>query len=133
MKGVQNKMQTGGAEKPKWFDELVKQVSELHPALPAYFCTGIDSDILVPIFYQEGEELKSWMKKYNLIRLDPDGHVDYEVMKELCIILAYYSENVFMYPILRPFWAIRAYKRYLEDPTSELSQAISKAYGVGKS
>jgi hypothetical protein len=116
--------------KPKWIDELIKQVSELHPALPAYFCTGIDRDILVPLFYEEGAELDEWMKKNRLVRLDPDGRVDSEIREALCVIFTYYAEKVLLYPIWRPIWAISTYRRYLQDPTSELSRALAKAHGV---
>jgi len=113
--------------KPKWVDNLINQLAEIHPALPAYFCTGKDSEILVPVYYTEPDKQEAVMREHNLIRLVPDAPLDYEVVKALCIILAHYHENVLMYPILNPIWAISAYKRAMTDPDFGLGEALSQA------
>jgi len=127
---MREKSQKEVVEKPSWVEGLVRGLAEIHAALPAYFCTGADRDILVPLFYEEGAELENWMRKHRLIRLSSGERLDYEVRKALCIIFAYYTEEVLLYPIWRPEWAFSTYKRYLQDPTSELSQALAQAYGA---
>jgi len=126
---VQNKNRDGENEKPKWVDNLIEQLAEIHPALPSYFCTGLDRDVLVPIFYEGKAEQEAWMEKNRLIRLIPDGYINNGVRDLLCSIFAHYSENVLLYPIWKPIWAISAYKRAMTDPDFGLGEALSQASG----
>ena len=83
---VQNKNRDGKTEKPQWVDNLIEQLAEIHPALPAYFCTGKDRDVLVPIFYEGKAEQEAWMEKNRFIRLIPDGYMNNGVRDLLCSI-----------------------------------------------
>ena len=126
---VQNKNRDGKTEKPQWVDNLIEQLAEIHPALPAYFCTGKDRDVLVPIFYEGKAEQEAWMEKNRFIRLIPDGYINNGVRDLLCSIFAHYCENVLLYPIWKPIWAISAYKRAMTDPDFRLGEALAQATG----
>jgi len=94
-----------------------KELSEIHPALPAYFCATTGYIIPWP---KNNEDL---VKRYLLERVDPKGEVDDEVLDELVRIWA--SESWFGLAVHPPL-AFLLLKRHLTDPSSKLSKLLYK-------
>jgi hypothetical protein len=101
-------------------------LAEVHPCLPAYFCGR--SGIIVPI--PTGDDAEEKMVKHGLTRLDPDGHIDMDVLWALYEIFAEHDDD-FWSPY-HPQRVVILLRRALRDPNSKLSQAIAKAYGQEK-
>jgi len=95
----------------------------LHPRLPAYFYGG--SGILAPLpVDKEGEDK---MAELGLTRLEPDGHIDMDVLLALHEVFASNYDGLWW-----PYYSQRAVqilKKSLANKNSKLSQALAKAYG----
>jgi len=101
-------------------------LAEVHPCLPAYFCAR--SGAIVPIL--TGEDAEEKMAALGLTRLDPDGHIDMDVLWAIYEVFAYYDDD-FWSPY-HPQRAIIILRKELRNPNSKLSQTITKAYGQEK-
>jgi len=102
----------------------VEELRKLHPRLPAYFC-GYNG-VIVPI--PSGEDAEQKMAELGLVRLDPDGHIDTDVLWSLYELMAEEHDD-----LLRQSWcpqvAFNILRKALANKNSKLSQTIAKAYG----
>jgi hypothetical protein len=114
-------------EKKKRATDLVgtyaQQLKELHQRLPAYFC-GYNG-VLVPI--PSGEDAEQKMAELGLVRLDPDGHIDTDVLWAIYELMA--EEHDDLWPSYYQPIAMNILRRALADKNSKLSQKLAKAYG----
>jgi hypothetical protein len=101
-------------------------LAEVHPCLPAYFCAR--SGAIVPILTDEDADEK--MAELGLTKLDPDGHIDRDVLWAIYELFAEHDDG-FWSPY-HPQRAISILRKALRNPNSKLSQAIARAYGEEK-
>jgi hypothetical protein len=111
------------AASPSLLEGFRKLLSEVHPCLPAYFYGG--SGVLAPLpVDKEGEDK---MAELGLTRLEPDGHIDMDVLLALHEALACAHDGLWW-----PYYSQRAVqilRKSLANKNSKLSQTLAKAYG----
>lgn len=102
---------------------LAEQLRRLHPKLPAYFCYL--NGYIVPIAH--GEDADRKMAELCLERIDPDGHVDEDVLWAIYEIFAEAHDD--FWP---PYYVQRAMSilsKALRNQDSKLNYTLQKAYG----
>ncbi len=104
---------------------LANMIVELHPKLPAYFC-GSGSYRIYPL--PVSENIDDFMSKHNVVRLDPEGHVDIRVLRAIHNIIDSGEKNEYN-KLHHPSFLEKKLKDEISNPNSELSQALLKAYG----
>jgi hypothetical protein len=102
---------------------FAKLLRELHPKLPAYFCGRSGAIIPIP----SGEDADQQMAELGLVRLDPDGHIDTDVLWAIYELMA--EEHDDLWPSYYPQIAMKILKKALANKNSKLSQTLTKAYG----
>lgn len=114
-------------EEKKRSTTLVKYYAEelrkLHPRLPAYFCGYNGAIIPIP----SGEDADQQMAELGLVRLDPDGHIDNDVLWALYELMAEAHDD--FWPSYHPIIAQKILRRALADKNSKLNQKLANAYG----
>jgi hypothetical protein len=96
-----------------------KELSAIHPSLPAYFYAT--TGYIIPWNRTpSGEEL---ITRFLLERVDPNGEIDDEVLDELVRI--WVSESWYGLAVHPPL-AFMLLKRHLKDPNSKLSRLLYK-------
>ncbi len=117
------KTQEKKPERTPLIEAFAKKMWELHPKLPAYFCAR--SGYIVPI--ASGEDADQKMAELGLVRLDPDGHIDTDVLWAIYELMAEKDDDLWRssYPQI----TFSILRKALRDPNSKLSQAIAKVYG----
>lgn len=106
------------------YGEVIKSwLEELHPKLPAYFCNS--GDYVFPLCVDG--DVDEFLKRNRAKRLDPDGHVDKDVLIAIHNVInddKYAKVKIDYIPYLA-----EALAEELRNEHSELSTAIAKAYG----
>jgi len=114
-------------EKKQVSESLIRafamKLSDIHPKLPPYFCGG--DWVLVPI--ASGEDADQKMAELGLVRLDPNGHIDNDVLWAIYELMAENDDEWFRSSF--PQITYKILTRALGDKNSKLSKAIAKAYG----
>ncbi len=108
---------------PELLAAFKRLLADVHPALPAYFAG--QSGAIAPIAW--GEDADAKMAELELTRLDPNGHIDRDVLWAIYEIFAE-ADDGFWSPYY-PQRAVQILKKALRNPNSKLSIAIAKAYG----
>jgi hypothetical protein len=102
------------------------QLREIHPKLPAYFCGR--NGAIVPI--ASGEEAEQKMAELELVRLEPEGHIDTDVLWAIYELMAEAHDD--FWPSYHPQVALIILRKALHNKNSKLNLALSKAYGDEK-
>ena len=106
-------------QKKSIIESYRKELSDIHPSLPAYFYAT--TGYIIPWNRTpSGEEL---INRFLLERVDPNGEIDDEVLDELVRI--WVSESWYGLAVHPPL-AFMLLKRYLKDPKSKLSKLLYK-------
>ena len=104
-----------------------EELKKLHPRLPAYFC-GYNG-VLIPI--PSGEDAEQKMSELGLVRLDPDGHIDTDVLWALYELMAEEHDDL-LWKSWYPQITFKILRKALADKNSKLNQTLVKAYGDEK-
>jgi hypothetical protein len=106
-------------QKKSIIESYRKELSAIHPSLPAYFYAT--TGYIIPWNRTpSGEEL---INRFLLERVDPNGEIDDEVLDELVRI--WVSESWYGLAVHPPL-AFMLLKRQLKDPNSKLSRLLYK-------
>jgi len=105
-------------------ESIKSRLEELHPQLPAYFCNS--GAYVFPICVDG--DIDEFLRRNRAKRLDPDGHVDKDVLIAIHNIIKddkYAKVRIDYIPYLAD-----ALAEELRNVHSELSAALTKAYHI---
>lgn len=97
---------------------------DIHPLLPAYFCSNGKRIYPIPI----GEKAEEVMRRHGMVKLVPDGHVDTDVLAAIYDLFEAAADKILYNPAI-PVFTEKILRRALSDANSDLSQALAKIYG----
>ncbi len=119
---------TNEQEKLNVIRQHAEMLREIHPCLPAYFCGNGYRIYPIPI----GENAEDLIKKHGVVKFDPEGHVDTDVLAVIYDLFEYEEGKILFNPYI-PFVTAKILRREFRNPFSALSQAFSRVYGEGNS